>query len=176
MRGPESLQPPQQQVNTEQPKDESRLARVKRVLLGQHRGNNASSSSNSNIDINNSSSLRTLGFGVDLELAEKHNETGVPYVVHRLCHFIETHGFHNPALFRLAGGSSKLADKLRLSFERRGDADLEGAGCPATAALLLRQYLKELPKAIVGATCVSKLLQLHAREYFFFFCIIINKV
>ncbi|XP_058799664.1 protein FAM13A isoform X2 [Phymastichus coffea] len=160
MRGPESSQPAQQQqqqqVNIET-KDESRLARVKRVLWGQRNASNASTSNDGN-------SNRVLGFGVDLEVAERHIETGVPYVVHRLCHFIESHGFRNPTLFRLAGGSSKLADKLRLAFERRGDADLEGAGCPATAALLLRQYLKELPRAIVGPTCVSKLLQLHAHE------------
>ena len=135
---------------------ESRLAKVKRVLLGR-----AGPSSGGSTSINNGNS-----FGIDLEVVRLHNEYGIPWIVYRLCSFIEnSRGFDNPALFKLASASSKLADKLRASFEKRGDADLEATGCPATAALLLRQYLKELPKALVNSTCVSKLLQLHSRKY-----------
>ncbi|XP_014210463.1 uncharacterized protein LOC106640818 [Copidosoma floridanum] len=171
MRGPqqESLAQQQQTTTTtttksiieqevqqeQQPKDESRLARVKRVLLG--RGSNAASGCNSG-------SSPRASFGIELELVERQGGSDVPRVVHRLCGYLEAHGFNNPSLFKLPAGSSRLADRLRLAFDRRGDADLEAAACPVTAALLLRQYLKELPRPIVGPTCVSKLLQLHARE------------
>ncbi|XP_008214879.1 protein FAM13C isoform X2 [Nasonia vitripennis] len=141
-----------------QQKDESRLAKVKRAiscsLLG--RGS-SSSSSNNELSVNIVSSR----FGRELELVETHNETGVPYVVYRLCSYLEAYGFHNPALFRLASSSSKLAERLRLAFDRSGDADLEAANCPATAVLLLKRYLKELPSPIVWPVCVSKLVQLH---------------
>lgn len=131
---------------------ESRLARVKRALLGR-------SSSNNNSD----GSIRRF-FGQELELAERHNETEVPLVVHRLCSFIEAQGSRDPGLFRPQ--QTMLAVRLRLSFERRGDADLEGASCPSsTAGLLLREYLQELPRPLVGPNTVSKLLQLYSRKF-----------
>lgn len=154
--------PKQQPSIVQQPvqqDSESRLARVKRVLLGRSSGNSSNNNNNNN---NNGSSRRC--FGQELELAERHNETGVPLVVHRLCGFIEAHGSRDPNLLRPQ--QTMLAIRLRLSFERRGDADLEGASCPpSTAVLLLREYLQELPRPIVGPTNVSKLLQLYSREY-----------
>ncbi|XP_025154132.1 protein FAM13A isoform X2 [Harpegnathos saltator] len=131
-------------------KDESRLARVKRVLAGSLLGRGAGSS---------------RIFGTRLELIESYLDTGVPYVVHRLCSYIETHGFQSAAVFRLSGGSPRLAERLRAAFERRGDADLEGAACPPTAATLLRQYLKELPQPVVPSTLVGRLLNVHAQDY-----------
>ncbi|XP_014477477.1 PREDICTED: protein FAM13B isoform X4 [Dinoponera quadriceps] len=130
--------------------DESRLARVKRVLAGSLLGRGAGSS---------------RIFGTRLELVESYLDTGVPYVVHRLCSYIETHGFQSAAVFRLSGGSPRLAERLRAAFERRGDADLEGAACPPTAATLLRQYLKELPQPVVPSTLVGRLLNVHAQDY-----------
>lgn len=67
-------------------------------------------------------------------------------------------------MFRLSGGSPRLAERLRAAFERRGDADLETAACPPTAATLLRQYLKELPQPVVPSTLVARLLSTHARK------------
>ncbi|XP_032671195.1 protein FAM13A [Odontomachus brunneus] len=131
-------------------KDESRLARVKRVLAGSLLGRGAGSS---------------RIFGTRLELVEPYLDTGVPYVVHRLCSYIEIHGFQSAAVFRLSGGSPRLAERLRAAFERRGDADLEGAACPPTAATLLRQYLKELPQPVVPSTLVGRLLSVHAQDY-----------
>ncbi|XP_046490393.1 protein FAM13A [Neodiprion pinetum] len=131
-------------------KDESRLARVKRVLavslLGRSGGSNRV-------------------FGVRLDLIEPHQDTGVPFVVHRLCSYIEINGFQSSAVFRLSGGSPRVAERLRAAFERRGDADLEGTGCPPTAATLLRQYLKELPQPVVPSTLVGSLLLSHAQNY-----------
>lgn len=181
MRGPQQestiqqLDPRQQTTKcldttvTQQPKS-SRLAKVKQVLLG--RG--SLSSSNDGSVVQTTTTTTTTGpnysglpsFGVKLELVHLHNETGVPYVVHRLCSYLEKHqGFKNPGLFKqnVTIDESRLSERLRLSFDRRGDADLEATNCPATVALLIKQYVKELPDPIVGATCISKLLQLHAR-------------
>lgn len=74
------------------------------------------------------------------------------------------HGFQSAAVFRLSGDNPRLAERLRAAFERRGDADLETAGCPPTAATLLRQYLKELPQPVVPSTLVGRLINIHARK------------
>ncbi|XP_043268411.1 protein FAM13B [Venturia canescens] len=131
-------------------KDESRLARVKRVLAGSLLGRGGSSS---------------RVFGARLDLVESYLDTGVPYVVHRLCSYIEINGFQNASVFRLSGGSPRLTERLRTAFERRGDADLEAAACPPTAATLLRQYLKELPQPLVPSTLVGSLLDVHEQEF-----------
>lgn len=103
-------------------------------------------------------------FGAPLDEVEQYLDTGVPYVVHRLSCYIEEHAFDNITIFRLSGGNPRLAERLRNSFERRGDADLEGASCPATAATLLRQYLKELPQPLVPPTLITKLLQVYSSK------------
>lgn len=133
--------------------DESRLARVKRALTGSLLGRG--SSSNHRV------------FGVPLETTETYLDTGVPFVVYRLCTYIENHGFQCPGIFRLSGGNPRLAERLRTSFERRGDADLEGSACPSTAATILRQYLKELPSPLVNSNLVSRLLQIYNRKFLF---------
>ncbi|KOC70759.1 Protein FAM13A [Habropoda laboriosa] len=132
------------------PKDESRLAKVKRVLAVSLLGRNGGS---------------TRIFGTRLDSIEPYLDTGVPFVVHRLCSYIEAHGFQSAAVFRLSGGSPRLAERLRAAFERRGDADLEAAACPPTAATLLRQYLKELPQPVVSSTLVARLLTIHTQSY-----------
>lgn len=131
--------------------DESRLAKVKRALTGTLLGRG--------------SGINRV-FGVPLDSSESYLDTGVPYVIYRLCCYIEIHGFHSPAVFRLSGGNPRLAERLRTSFERRGDADLEGVACPSTAATVLRQYLKELPHPLVPTVLVSRLLQTHKRKSF----------
>ncbi|XP_076229031.1 protein FAM13A [Nomia melanderi] len=131
-------------------KDESRLAKVKRVLAVSLLGRNGGS---------------TKVFGARLDSVESYLDTGVPFVVHRLCSYIEAHGFQSAAVFRLSGGSPRLAERLRAAFERRGDADLEAAACPPTAATLLRQYLKELPQPVVPSALVARLLMVHAQNY-----------
>lgn len=126
------------------------MAKVKRVLAVSLLGRNGGSS---------------RIFGTRLDSIEPYLDTGVPFVVHRLCNYIETHGFQSAAVFRLSGGSPRLAERLRATFERRGDADLEAAACPLTAATLLRQYLKELPQPVVPSTFVARLLTIHARKH-----------
>ncbi|XP_063975714.1 protein FAM13A [Diachasmimorpha longicaudata] len=148
---PESpIEPRQRTTNV---KDESRLARVKRVLTGSLLGRGIASADSKRV------------FGARLELVDSYLDTGVPYVVHRLCRYIEHHGFQSASVFRLSGGSPRLTERLRAAFERRGDADLEGAACPSTAATMLRQYLKELPQPLVPSSIVSQLINIHAQHH-----------
>ncbi|XP_043472213.1 protein FAM13A [Leptopilina heterotoma] len=132
-------------------KDESRLTRVKRALTGSLLGRGSSGSNRV--------------FGVPLETSDTYLDSGVPFVVYRLCTYIENHGFNCSSVFRLSGGNPRLAERLRLRFEHRGDADLENAACPSTAATILRQYLKELPSPLVTTTLVDGLLQVYNQYY-----------
>ncbi|XP_051175769.1 protein FAM13A [Leptopilina boulardi] len=134
-------------------KDESRLTRVKRALTGSLLGRGSSSGSSKRI------------FGVPLESCDTYLDSGVPFVVYRLCTYIENYGFHCPGVFRLSGGNPRLAERLRQRFEHRGDADLESAACPSTAATILRQYLKELPSPLVTTSLVDRLLQVYKQCY-----------
>jgi hypothetical protein len=64
-------------------------------------------------------------------------------------------------LFRLSAGNPKLVERLRASFDRTGDADLEGAGDVATVASLLKLWLRELPEPIITSHVATELLDIH---------------
>lgn len=133
------------------------MTRVKRALTGSLLGRGSSSGSSKRI------------FGVPLESCDTYLDSGVPFVVYRLCTYIENYGFHCPGVFRLSGGNPRLAERLRQRFEHRGDADLESAACPSTAATILRQYLKELPSPLVTTSLVDRLLQVYKRKFLLLF-------
>jgi RhoGAP domain. len=69
-------------------------------------------------------------------------------------------------LFRLSAGNPKLIERLRASFDRTGDADLEAAGDVATAASLLKLWLRELPEPIISSHVAIQLLDIHESKYF----------
>jgi len=64
-------------------------------------------------------------------------------------------------LFRLSAGNPKLVERLRVSFDRTGDADLEGAGDVATVASLLKLWLRELPEPVIASPVAAELLDVH---------------
>ncbi|GFG40438.1 hypothetical protein Cfor_01607 [Coptotermes formosanus] len=129
-------------------KEESRLSRVKRMLTGTlltgRRGGSGGG--------------RT--FGQRLEELPLGRD-GVPAVAVRLCSYIEQHGFKCGGLFRLSAGNPKLVERLRVSFDRTGDADLEGAGDVASAAALLKLWLRELPEPVIASRVAAELLDIH---------------
>ena len=136
-------------------KDQSKFSKVKRLLSGSFIGRGCSANN----------SQRNCTFGLEIESAEFHQDTGAPFIVHRLCCFIEERGFSEENVFRsYKAANPKNVERLRNSFERQGDADLETIGCLPTAVVLLRQYLKELPRPVVGPKCVNKLMQLHSSK------------
>jgi hypothetical protein len=68
-------------------------------------------------------------------------------------------------LFRLSAGNPKLVERLRASFDRTGDADLEGAGDVATVASLLKLWLRELPEPVIASHVATELLCIHESKY-----------
>ncbi|KAI1292272.1 Protein FAM13A [Halotydeus destructor] len=121
-----------------------------------------------------SSNLRTFGSSLSV-LAHRQcpspsksspalKEPNIPYVMSRLCDFIESNsGMFCEGLFRVSG-NAKLIEKLRQSFDSSGDAPLETDGDVPSAAALLKLFLRELPEPVIP-------LQLHplfleaAKEY-----------
>jgi hypothetical protein len=81
--------------------------------------------------------------------------TAVPFV-----YFVDV-GFKCGGLFRLSAGNPKLVERLRVSFDRTGDADLEGTGDVATVAALLKLWLRELPEPVIASQVVAELLDVH---------------
>lgn len=76
-------------------------------------------------------------------------EPGIPYVMTRLCDFIEKEsGLNQEGLFRISA-NVRLVEKLRRSFDESGDAPLEDAGDVAAAAALLKQFLRDLPQPVI---------------------------
>ncbi|XP_077504253.1 LOW QUALITY PROTEIN: protein FAM13A [Amblyomma americanum] len=112
---------------------ESRMERV-RKLLG------------SPLARRKSGALALRIFGAPLDsLAQKGS---VPFVVVRLCQYIENTGMGQEGLFRVSG-NARLVEKLRWSFDQSGDAPLEAEGDVAAAAALLKLLFRELPEPLV---------------------------
>ena len=61
----------------------------------------------------------------------------------------------------MSAGNPKLVERLRVSFDRTGDADLEGAGDVATVASLLKLWLRELPEPVIASPVAAELLDVH---------------
>lgn len=96
-------------------------------------------------------------FGVSLDVlshssANTSERPYIPYVITRLCHFIEdSGGLLQEGLFRISG-NAKIIDKLKHSFDTTGDANLETEGDIASASALLKLFLRELPQPLITDT------------------------
>lgn len=112
---------------------ESRMERV-RKLLG------------SPLARRKSGTLALRIFGAPLDSLAQHGS--VPFVVVRLCQYIENTGMGQEGLFRVSG-NARLVEKLRWSFDQSGDAPLEAEGDVAVAAALLKLLFRELPEPLV---------------------------
>ncbi|KAG9509393.1 Serine/threonine-protein kinase Nek8, partial [Fragariocoptes setiger] len=80
-----------------------------------------------------------------------HRQLPVPYVVARLCNYIEENSAQltHEGIFRVSG-NSRLCGKLRTLFDRLGDAPLESESVDvATSASMLKMYLRELPEPLI---------------------------
>ena len=76
-------------------------------------------------------------------------EPGIPFVVTRLCNFIEKEsGLQQEGLFRISA-NVRLVERLKNSFNESGDAPLEDSGDVAAAAALLKQFLRDLPQPVI---------------------------
>ncbi|XP_077862189.1 protein FAM13A-like, partial [Saccoglossus kowalevskii] len=88
-------------------------------------------------------------FGVPLEdVCRKVNgEVQIPHVIVKIVAFITKHGIGHEGIFRVSG-NARVVERLRSSFDKTGDADLEEAGDVMAVAGLLKLYLRELPDAV----------------------------
>ncbi|RZF37490.1 hypothetical protein LSTR_LSTR013727 [Laodelphax striatellus] len=138
-------QPAAQGANID--KEETRLARMKRIFTGSLLMGRRPPAP----------PLKT--FAVHLDELPLTNE-GLPRVVVRITAFIEKYGLQMEGLFRLSGGNPKLVEQLKASFDRTGDADLEGCGDVASVAALLKLWLRDLPAPVVPALTAQELVSL----------------
>lgn len=76
-------------------------------------------------------------------------QPGIPFIISRLCNFIESNsGLTLEGLFRVSG-NVKLVEKLKNSFDTFGDAPLESMGDVPSAAALIKLFLRELPEPVI---------------------------
>lgn len=88
-------------------------------------------------------------FGISLDDLMGHSPNlNVPFVLSRLCCYIEKHGLNNNQLFKEQGENS-MAEHLKLKFNECGDAPLETLGNVASATKLLKQFFEELPEPLI---------------------------
>lgn len=79
-------------------------------------------------------------------------QPGIPFIISRLCNFIESNsGLTLEGLFRVSG-NVKLVEKLKNSFDTFGDAPLESIGDVPSAAALIKLFLRELPEPVIPTT------------------------
>lgn len=52
-----------------------------------------------------------------------------------------------------------------MSFDRTGDADLEGVGDVAVAASLLKLWLRQLPEPLIASHVATELLDIHESKF-----------
>lgn len=105
-------------------------------------GASPSSGNSSSSTTSSTSSTGGLGPGVGSTCL-------IPFIVTRLCNYIESNGgISHEGLFRISGKAT-LVEKMKYSFDSTGDAPLEAEGDLASAAALLKQFLRELPQPLI---------------------------
>lgn len=99
-------------------------------------------------------------FGTALEtLVHRETQQGfVPFIIVRICQYIEKHGMTHEGVFRISG-NARLVEKLKSSFDHSGDAPLETEGDVASAGALLKLFLRELPDPVIPAAAQASFLE-----------------
>ncbi|XP_054716887.1 unconventional myosin-IXAb-like [Uloborus diversus] len=92
--------------------------------------------------------LKTFGTPLDILLQKTPSDHSVPFIITRLCQYIQKTGLSHEGLFRISG-NARSVERLRVSFDRSGDAPLETEGDVPSAAALLKLFLRELPDPII---------------------------
>ncbi|XP_035209208.1 protein FAM13A-like isoform X2 [Stegodyphus dumicola] len=92
--------------------------------------------------------LKTFGIPLDILLQRTPSDHSIPFIITRLCQYIQRTGLTQEGLFRISG-NARSVERLRASFDRSGDAPLETEGDVPSAAALLKLFLRELPDPII---------------------------
>ncbi|XP_013787330.1 protein FAM13B-like isoform X2 [Limulus polyphemus] len=94
--------------------------------------------------------IQPKAFGIPLtKLVKKtFTEFSVPFVLMRICHFIEEKGADKIDLSRRSK-NTQLVESLRIAFDETGNAPLEAECDVSTATVLLEIFLHQLPDPII---------------------------
>lgn len=122
-------------------------------------GSCSGSPQHSNNKANGHTNAKCKIFGAPLS-----SHSGIPFIVTRLCSYIESEsGLQQEGLFRISG-NVKLIEKLKNSFDSCGDAPLEEIADVPSAAALIKLFFRELPEPVIPANMHQILFQA-ARDY-----------
>lgn len=112
----------------------------------------ASLSTNASFDVSSLSPSPPMTSSHILSGTRFKKQPGIPYIISRLCNFIESNsGLTLEGLFRVSG-NVKLVERLKNSFDTFGDAPLEAVGDVPSAAALVKLFLRELPEPVIPTT------------------------
>ncbi|XP_064639103.1 protein FAM13A-like isoform X3 [Lineus longissimus] len=100
-------------------------------------------------------------FGVPLlELLRRLPDRGsIPLMVQKVCNFIIDQGMNCEGIFRV-NGNAKYVEKLKDSFDRTGDANLEDVDDVYAVAGILKLFLRELPEGVISAKTTKKFIEI----------------
>lgn len=82
----------------------------------------------------------------------------IPFILSRLCGYIETHGLLFKNLF-LEGVEKNVVENLKMEFIECGDASLETVNDIASAAKLLMIFFEDLPEPLIPASSQSDFIK-----------------
>lgn len=99
-------------------------------------------------------------FGVSLqELASRNpSSSSIPFLVDRLCRFICAKGIDCEGIFRI-NGSAKTVEKIKETFDKTGDADLDAIDDVMAVAGSLKQFLRDLPDSVIPESMTAQFIQ-----------------
>ncbi|CAB3364254.1 Hypothetical predicted protein [Cloeon dipterum] len=124
---------------------ESALSRVRRMLSSSLPGRRTAS--------------KTMGVSLEELTARPDAQDGVPFIVLRLCSYIDSTGISSVELCQ-PPTHDKQFESLKCTFDRTGDADLENSATPSAATALLKFFLQQLPEPPVTDSVANDLLNL----------------
>uniref|UniRef100_A0A671SES1 Rho-GAP domain-containing protein n=1 Tax=Sinocyclocheilus anshuiensis TaxID=1608454 RepID=A0A671SES1_9TELE len=85
---------------------------------------------------------------------------GVPVVVRSMVEYLEKHSLRLEGLFRV-NGSIRTVDNLRQRFDGGEEVDLHQDADAFAVASLLKQFLRDLPEALIHPSIHNPLIQLY---------------
>ncbi|KAG8193408.1 hypothetical protein JTE90_009633 [Oedothorax gibbosus] len=81
----------------------------------------------------------------------------IPFILTRLCRYIETHGLRQKRLF-MKGDEKHVIENLKTEFTECGDASLESANV-ASAAKILIIFFQELPEPLIPVSAQTDFIK-----------------
>ncbi|XP_074647451.1 protein FAM13A-like isoform X2 [Tubulanus polymorphus] len=99
-------------------------------------------------------------FGIHLHELVKTGAESVPQIAQTICEYIIKHAISLEGIFRV-NGNAKIVEKLKTSFDKTGEADLDGSGDTYAVAGLLKLFLRELPEGLINSYLTKEFVVTH---------------